>query len=159
FSFKDLAGAALLGLAAGVGARAFAWLLRKAKRIADTQSIARRVAGATAVFAALLALSRGLTGASLTVGPGYQVITWALSPHRAIAVVLAVMVLRCLGTATTVAGGGAGGLFVPLVVAGSLLGRAIGGAFGDQTSLFVVIGVAAFLGAGYRVPLAAVMFV
>jgi CIC family chloride channel protein len=30
---------------------------------------------------------------------------------------------------------------------------------GLDTSLFVVIGVSAFLGAGYRVPLAAVMFV
>ena len=75
------------------------------------------------------------------------------------ALVLAMLVIRCVATSATVAGGGAGGLFVPLVVAGSLLGRAVGGAFGDHTSLFVVIGVAAFLGAGYRVPLAAVMFV
>ncbi len=60
----------------------------------------------------------------------------------------------------TVAGGGVGGLFVPLVVAGALLGRlAVGVVGGGNTTLFVVIGVAAFLGAGYRVPLAAVMFV
>ena len=58
------------------------------------------------------------------------------------------------------AGGGAGGLFIPLVVAGALLGRAAGGAFdGIDAQLAVVIGVAAFLGAGYRVPLAAVVFV
>ena len=53
-----------------------------------------------------------------------------------------------------------GGLFVPLVVAGALLGRIAVGVVGDANiTLFVVIGVAAFLGAGYRVPLAAVMFV
>jgi CBS domain-containing protein len=41
-----------------------------------------------------------------------------------------------------------------------LTGRLLGGLFHtDQQSLCVVIGVAAFLGAGYRVPLAAVMFV
>ena len=53
-----------------------------------------------------------------------------------------------------------GGLFIPLVVAGALLGRmAVDVVGGGNTTLFVVIGVAAFLGAGYRVPLAAVMFV
>jgi CIC family chloride channel protein len=51
-------------------------------------------------------------------------------------------------------------LFIPLVVGGALLGRAVGGAVhGLDMSLFVVVGVSAFLGAGYRVPLAAVMFV
>jgi CBS domain-containing protein len=53
-----------------------------------------------------------------------------------------------------------GGLFIPLVVEGALLGRLCGSAFGQPgSSLFPVIGIAAFLGAGYRVPLAAVMFV
>ena len=70
------------------------------------------------------------------------------------------MLLRCLATGVTTAGGGAGGLFIPLVVAGALLGRAAGGLVGrvDDT-MFLIVGVAAFLGAGYRVPLAAVMFV
>ena len=58
------------------------------------------------------------------------------------------------------AGGGVGGLFVPLVVAGALLGGSSAArSTPSTTSLFTVIGVAAFLGAGYRVPLAAVMFV
>ncbi len=71
-----------------------------------------------------------------------------------------ILVIRCLATTATVAGGGVGGLFIPLVVAGALLGRATAGLIGDpKSSLFVIIGVAAFLGAGYRVPLAAVMFV
>lgn len=60
----------------------------------------------------------------------------------------------------TVAGGRAGGLFIPLVIQGALLGRVLGDVLGaSATSLFPLIGVAAFLGAGYRVPLAAVMFV
>ena len=53
-----------------------------------------------------------------------------------------------------------GGLFVPLVVQGALLGAAAASLFGvADTPLFPVLGVAAFLGAGYRVPLAAVVFV
>ena len=51
-------------------------------------------------------------------------------------------------------------MFVPLVVAGALLGRAFAEVLGQpDNSLFLVIGIAAFLAAGYRVPLAAVMFV
>jgi hypothetical protein len=53
-----------------------------------------------------------------------------------------------------------GGLFIPLVVQGALLGGAVGTAVGaSDPSLFPVLGVAAFLGAGYRVPLAAIVFV
>jgi CIC family chloride channel protein len=101
-----------------------------------------------------------LTDQPLTVGPGYQTIQWALSPDRALWLLAIVLVARCLATSASVAGSGVGGLFVPLVVAGALLGRIAVGVVGDaNTTLFVVIGVAAFLGAGYRVPLAAVMFV
>jgi CIC family chloride channel protein len=47
-----------------------------------------------------------------------------------------------------------------LVVQGALLGSALRVAIGtSQTTLFPLLGVAAFLGAGYRVPLAAVVFV
>jgi CBS domain-containing protein len=68
--------------------------------------------------------------------------------------------LRALATTATVVGGGAGGLFIPLVVQGVLVGRAVGGLFGaPDSSLFPVIGIAGFLGAGYRVPLAALVFV
>ena len=81
-------------------------------------------------------------------------------PDRALWLLGVVLLVRCLATAVTVAGGGVGGLFVPLVVAGALLGRMAVEVIGDgNTTLFVVVGVAAFLGAGYRVPLAAVMFV
>ena len=112
-----------------------------------------------ATIAVLFAIGRGLTGESLVLTPGYGVVTWALEPEHSVALLLAVLVLRCLATSATVAGGGVGGLFVPLVVAGALFGRAVGVAVGSTDSLFLVIGIAAFLGAGYRVPLAAIVFV
>jgi CIC family chloride channel protein len=65
-----------------------------------------------------------------------------------------------MSTATVVAGGGVGGLFIPLVVGGAIVGRAVGGLVNpNDPTLYVLLGMAAFLGAGYRVPLAAVMFV
>src|SRR3546814_1540116 len=46
------------------------------------------------------------------------------------------------------------------LIQGALVGRAMGGIFDSaNATLFPVVGMAAFLGAGYRVPLAAVVFV
>ena len=87
-------------------------------------------------------------------------LAWVADPGRSAWVILAVLVLRGLATSATVAGGGVGGLFIPLVVAGALTGALVGNVVNPgDLDLFIVIGVAAFLGAGYRVPLAAVMFV
>jgi CIC family chloride channel protein len=155
----NLAGAVLLGIAAGLAARGFAAMLRAAKR-AQSAPLLPRVIAAGLALAALFAVGRLLTGRSLMLGPGYDCITWALSPSRSIPAVLTLLLLRCLATSVTTAGGGAGGLFIPLVVGGALLGRAVGGILDAlDNTLFLVVGVSAFLGAGYRVPLAAVMFV
>jgi len=160
FSLRDLLGAIAVGLVAGVGARLFAWLLRRAKAVAATPRPLLNAVGAGMGLAMLFALGRLLTGESLLVGSGYQVVAWASVPQRSIWLMTSILVLRCLATATAVAGGGTGGLFIPLVVAGSLTGSIIGGAVNHpDLNLFVLIGVAAFLGAGYRVPLASVMFV
>jgi CIC family chloride channel protein len=159
-SFADLAGALALGIAAGLGARAFARLLLAAKWLAAHAGPWLRIVGAGVVLAGLFGVTWALTDRPLAIGVGYQTIEWALAPDRALGVLVVVLVVRCVATATTVAGSGVGGLFVPLVVAGALLGRIAVEVVGDaNTTLFVVIGVAAFLGAGYRVPLAAVMFV
>lgn len=160
FSLRDLLGAIAVGLVAGVGARLFAWLLRRAKLVATKPRPLLNAIASGAVLATLFSLGRILTGESLLVGSGYQVVAWASVPQRSIWLMAAILGLRCLGTATAVAGGGTGGLFIPLVVAGSLTGSIIGGVVNHpDLGLFVLIGVAAFLGAGYRVPLASVMFV
>jgi chloride channel protein, CIC family len=159
-TFADLVGAVALGIAAGISARGFAWLVLAAKRLTHVIGPALRVLSAGLTIAALFAVTYALTSEPLAVGVGYRTIEWARSPDRALWLLLIVLLVRCLSTAATVAGGGVGGLFIPLVVAGALLGRIAGGVVGDaNTTLFIVIGVAAFLGAGYRVPLAAVMFV
>jgi CIC family chloride channel protein len=116
------------------------------------------VAGAT--LGLILWVGDLLTHEPVTIGVGYHTIAWALEPHRAAWLLLSVLLLRCLATAATVSGGGVGGLFIPLVVTGALLGRAAGTILpGLDHQLAVIVGVAAVLGAGYRVPLAAVVFV
>jgi CIC family chloride channel protein len=118
----------------------------------------RALAGG-AILSLLVVVSHlAFEGEPLSMGPGYRAIDWALDPTRGLWIIAVLATVRAIGTVVTL-GGGAGGLFVPLVVQGALSGRLIAGIVGGPQSLLVVVGIAAFLGAGYRVPLAAVVFV
>jgi CIC family chloride channel protein len=161
FNFRDIAGALLLGVLCGVGARVFTTALVHAKRVAAGVHPLLRAVLAGAGLSGLVAASYAAFGSGLTLGAGYDNISWAVNPKRAVGLVLLLFAMRAAATVLTVAGGGVGGLFVPLVIEGALLGRAVGGIFraaGSGSNFFPLIGVAAFLGAGYRVPLAAVVF-
>jgi CIC family chloride channel protein len=159
-SAGDLVGSIVLGVTAGLVARSFALLLRHAKRAASDTPVLLRVAVAGATMAMIVWVGDVLAHQPVTIGVGYHTIAWALSPRRAAWLLVVVLLLRCLATAATVAGGGVGGLFIPLVVTGALLGRAAGAIVpGLDDHLALILGVAAVLGAGYRVPLAAVVFV
>lgn len=170
FGAFELAGAAVVGVLAGFGARGFTRLIDVAKRTSKRVRTVTRIAVFGALSAVLVLGSQTLFAAPLSLGPGYQIFGWLTDPSRGMLLVLALFVVRALATTATVAGGGAGGMFIPLVVQGAVLGRLVGGAFlawGPHTSapatstlsLFTVLGIAAFLGAGYRTPLAGVMFV
>jgi CIC family chloride channel protein len=158
FEYRDLAGAVLIGICCALGARLFSRLIRFAKGL-TLRPVTMRVAAASVVLVVLFVISRALTGESLTIGSGYEVIRW-LSEEHALWLLAVVLVLRCVATATAFAGGGVGGIFIPLVVAGAIVGRGVGDIVNPlDPTLYVLLGMAAFLGAGYRVPLAAVMFV
>ncbi|MCB0966043.1 MAG: chloride channel protein, partial [Ilumatobacter sp.] len=121
-----------------------------------------RLALSSIALTCLFFISRELTGMPLSMGTGYAVFRDWLFVESDIAIwlLVAMFVIRCAASAFTVSGGGVGGVFVPLVVAGGITGRGIAEVLHPgREALYTGIGVAAFLGAGYRVPLAAVMFV
>jgi len=160
FNLVDLGGAAVIGLVAGVLARLFVVLIREAKRLSGRGHPVLRIAVAGSILAAVVVAGDSLGDGPLGLGPGYNALRWALEPQHSVVAIIALGTLRVVGTAAAVGGGGTGGLFIPLVIQGALVGRAVGGVFDmEGTSLFPVVGMAAFLGAGYRVPLAAVVFV
>ena len=160
FNLVDLGGAAVVGLAAGVLARVFIVIIQRAKQAATRGHPAVRAIAAGAVLATTVVLADALGDSTLGLGPGYHALEWALDPTHSLLAIFALGTLRVVGTAAVVGGGGTGGMFIPLVIQGALVGRAVGGAFAVETgTLFPVVGMAAFLGAGYRVPLAAVVFV
>lgn len=161
FGLRDLAGALAVGLLCGVGARLFCVALSyvKHRRLAGVPIVVR-IGAAGLVLAFLAYLTEVSADAPLSLGPGYDVIRWATDPSHAQWLVLVLLVARVGAVLATVGGGGVGGVFIPLVVIGALTGRFASGAFGMADSdLLLVIGMAAFLGAGYRTPLAGVMFV
>lgn len=161
FEVRDLFGALAIGVACAIGARAFAKLIRFAKAF-SVRSFPIRITVASATMIGLVLLSRELTGLPLSLGAGYEVLEDWLFVEADIALwlLVAVFVIRSLASAATLIGGGVGGVFIPLVVGGAIVGRTVGEVVHpERFSLYTLIGIAAFLGAGYRVPLAAVMFV
>ncbi len=161
----QLIGAVVLGVGAGFGGRAYAWCVRRAKAIASTYSKVNTVIIGGAVLAGLAVLSDSTVGDPVTLGPGLHVVDWLLEDNHAFTAVLFVFVVKALSTFVTVGAGGTGGFFIPLAIQGVLFGSLVGTALdtldigSTNQNLWPVIGLAAFLGAGYRTPLAAVMFV
>lgn len=161
FEVRVLFGALAFGVACAIGARAFAKLIRFAKAF-SVRSFPIRMTVSSATIVGLVLLSRELTGLPLSLGAGYEVLEQWLFVEADIALwlLIAVFVIRSFASAATLIGGGVGGVFIPLVVGGAIVGRTVGEVVHpERFSLYTLIGIAAFLGAGYRVPLAAVMFV
>lgn len=118
FTLIDLVGAAAVGVLGGLGARGFATLTRLAKDVQHRVNPALGAIAGAALLAILFRAGHAATGEAVTIGPGYEVIRWALQPELALWVIALMLVLRCLATLTAVGAGAAGGLFIPLVVAG-----------------------------------------
>ena len=159
-AWRDLLMALALGAAAGTFAHGFARLMRLAKRIAMQAPLVVRLPIASALMVGVVLIGSTIADSGTVLGPGYTVTRWALDPTHAVGVVVGMLLLRMAASAITLAGGGVGGVFIPLVAAGALTGRAVAGATGHaEDPLYAVVGAAAFLAAGYRVPLAAITFV
>ena len=157
---SDLLGGALLGVAAGFGGRWFSWLTRHAKALQERFKWGWRFLVCSAVLCGLVWLTYHLFDEPLSLGPGGDAVSWALTPEHGLWLIAALFFIRALATLTTIAGGGTGGLFIPLAVQGVIMGTLIGELLNsNSTSLYPTLGLAAFLGAGYKTPIAAVMFV
>ena len=155
----DLLGALILGIAAGLGGRGFAWLVRQAKHATHTISWPRRAAAAAAAMAGLALLANAVFDEVLSLGPGIRAMEWVVQ-QDALELIALLFGIRVAATLATVLGDGVGGLFIPLATLGVIVGQFVGVALDHPADgLYPTLGLAAFLGAGYRAPIAAVMFV
>ena len=156
----DLLGGAVIGLVAGLAARGYSALVRFAKGSADRLPLWQRLFLAGTVLATFVVAGEALFDETVTLGPGFEAVGWLLEDDRSLGLIAGLFLFQLGATLTTIGGGGTGGLFIPLAVQGIIMGSFIGEVLGEeQTSLYPTLGLAAFLGAGYRAPITAVMFV
>lgn len=150
----------VLGLVIGVVAIGVIAAVNIAEHATERFPAGLRAALAGLALAGIYVAGRGLTGESLALTSGNSVIDWAVKPDHAVWVMAGVLLLRAVGPAVSIAGGGVGGLFIPLMAAGAVAGRLFADASNtDDVVLYVVVGAATMLGAGYAVPLTGVVFV
>lgn len=157
FEMGDIAAGLALGVACGLLARLGGWLMEWGK--SRTWPLYQRVAIAVAVMVCLAPVAIELVGAPMHMGPSYRAIEWASDPSTGLRVLIIVFILRALATWVGVLGGGMGGLFIPLVTQGAIIGSIFQRLVeAPNPYLFPTIGISALLGAGYTTPLAGVAF-
>ena len=164
FGQRELVGAAIVGALCGLAAMVVSRAIRGAKQVQRTQPWWVLAAAGSVIAAGLVVLSDLLFDAPLSMGPTAegQVLRWVLNPDETLPMLGMLFAIRLIATSTVIASGGVGGVFIPLAVLGLIIGRIVGGWIDvgvESMAFFPFIGVAAFLAAGYRTPLAAVMFV
>lgn len=156
----SLAGGAAVGILAGLMGRFFAWLVRAIKDFRTRTTLFYRLILGGITLASLVVLSDTLFNSPLSLGPGNEAAQWAIDPMNGLGFIALLFGVRMVATLTTIGMNGAGGLFIPLASLGIIMGSFIGDLVGQPDStLYPILGLAAFLGAGYRVPFTAVVFV
>ena len=161
FDLLDLLYAVLLGLCCGLGARAFLWAMRLARRgLGIIGNVWLRAAMAGLAVGALGMTVFRVFGEPYIYGPGYNLIRHLLVFRDPLLMLALLLGAKMAATALTAAGGGVGGLFFPMAVMGVITGSAFTHLLpATLGALYPLIGLAAFVAAGYRTPLAAVAFV
>ena len=159
----DLLGAVAIGIGAGLGGRWFAWTIRWAKSLRTKVSPWLLAVVGGIVLGLLALVSDWMFHEPLTLGPGLRIVDW-LEESPSILLITALFFFRGTATVATVGAGGVGGLFIPLAIQGVLMGSLVGDGLRDlgwanNATIWPFLGLAAFLAAGYRTPIAAVMFV
>jgi len=164
FTRQDLYWSALLGLLIGLLAMIFVITFRRVRtffvRWGLTHWMKLGVGGLLTGLCGLLFL-RIYPGALVPLGPDYEAVNMVLNGHHSSSQLLVFSGLKLAATLFTLGAGGVSAMFVPLFLTGGSLGTAFAQSIvhSSATGLYAAVGMAAFLAAGYKTPLAAVVFV
>lgn len=162
FHTRDLVIAIVIGSLCGILARLFLkiyratkiWFLSGPAKVTWKNVLAALILGLTGFVA------QKHFGEALPLGPGYIFVQHLLSTHETLSNLLTLLLLKTIAIIFTFSAGGMGGSFFPLLC----LGAATGGLIANLGSLEpfdfgVVMGMSSFLAAGYKTPLASVVFI
>ena len=164
FLAVDLGWSALLGGLCGIVAMVFAITFRRARvfainlRIPHTLKLV--VGGLLTALCGLLFIQL-FPGRLIPLGPNYEAVEMVLTQPASPVELICFAALKLMATLFTLGCGGVSAVFVPLLLAGACLGSWYAQAIVHMPNfdLYAAVGMAAFIAAGYKTPLAAVVFV
>ena len=163
FTGRDLLWCALLGVLIGLIAMAFTVTFRRARVFMVHCSIPHwlklTIGGFLTGVCGLVFLSL-FRGSLVPLGPNYEAVGEILGNHHSSLELVVFGAIKLAATLFTLASGGVSAMFVPLFLSGGSFGTAFAQIIHSHSiELFAAVGMAAFISAGYKTPLAAVVFV
>ena len=160
----DLVWAALLGLICGLVAMVFSITFRKFRFFMirlPIPHVLKLLLGGLGVGACGLVFATTFDSHLLPLGPNYEAARNLLSTPEPSQIVMAFFIIKAAAALLTIGSGGVAAMFVPLMLLGESLGRVFGQSVinAPGVDLYCAIGMASFIAAGYKTPLAAVALV
>jgi CIC family chloride channel protein len=164
FTRRDLYWSALLGVMVGLIAMVFVTTFRRTRMFfvawRAPHWIKLALGGMLTGLCGVVFLQM-YPGKLVPLGANYEAVDMVLNQHHGSAQLLAFGGLKLAATLFTLGAGGVSAMFVPLFLTGGCLGTAFAQsvAHSANAGLYAAVGMASFLSAGYKTPLAAVVFV
>jgi CIC family chloride channel protein len=161
---SDLLWSMLLGAMIGLVSMAFVITFRRVRmrvvRWSWPHWIKLAIGGLLTGVCGLLFL-QAYPGTLVPLGPNYEAVQAILTTAHSSRELLLFAVLKLGATLATLGAGGVSAMFVPLFLTGGGLGIAFAQSVVHSSALglYAAVGMAAFISAGYKTPLAAVVFV
>ena len=164
FTRTDLYWCALLGLLIGLAAMVFVVTFRRARVFVVQNTLPHWVklgiGGLLTGLCGLLFL-HFYPGNLVPIGPNYEAVPQILGYTHSSLELMVFGVLKLAATLFTLAAGGVSAMFVPLFLVGGSFGVAFAQTIvhSPALELYAAVGMASFISAAYKTPLAAVVFV
>ncbi len=164
YTMRDLLWSALLGLLIGLVAMAFVLTFRRLRRLVVRWSAphwTKLALGGLLTGLCGLAFLQLYPGNLIPIGPNYEFVGEILNRTHTSAELLTFALFKLAATAFTVGAGGVSAMFVPLFLSGEGLGVVFAQSIvhAPSSELYAAVGMASFIAAAYKTPLAAVVFV
>jgi CIC family chloride channel protein len=164
FRASDIWWSAMLGAGIGLIAIVFDITFRRVRRFSITSTLPhwlKLTIGGLGTGLCGLAFVTIYNGPLIPIGPNYEAVRYVLKHPLPTEVLLLFVALKMLATIFTLGSGGVSAMFVPLLLVGGALGNAYAQSVvhAPTHDLYAAVGMAAFIAAGYKAPLTAVVFV
>jgi CIC family chloride channel protein len=164
FRASDVWWSAMLGAGIGLIAIVFDITFRRVRRFSITSTLPhwlKLTIGGLGTGLCGLAFVTIYDGPLIPIGPNYEAVRYVLAHPLPTEVLLLFVALKMLATIFTLGSGGVSAMFVPLLLVGGALGNAYAQSVvhAPTHDLYAAVGMAAFIAAGYKAPLTAVVFV